>query len=397
MLIAKTAPNRNDLVALTPPTWATLCDFAQTLDLHTILAGQQQLRKSEDQIKNTTQPRLWLEVTLMGLLPSAIGSQQSGVSEKAGFDVSAQPNGGRRQKAEGSPVRATDGVAIPPVQPVKVPQAEAIAPSPVEAAEPAEAIAASLPIAHPESVVNLANTTNALTSGASDDLSQIWQEILSHIDLKGTRAMLSVNCYLLSQNEQETLVGVKTQKMLKMITGMIPQLEKAAAKVLKTKVKVALQVAEAAPPAAPTVQHPETSDRPFSSDGDAGDRPTNQSPDTLPAASVDPSIVPASSNNGQSGMPSHAPLTPQPSSPNHALESAAAYTPDQWQQEDEVTRAAKQLADFFGGRVVDMSDSDTVAEAPKLAEIDAASLKEEAAMTLPETDYEPDEDDDVPF
>jgi len=30
-----------------------------------ILAGQQHLAKSEVQIKNTTQPRLWLEVALL--------------------------------------------------------------------------------------------------------------------------------------------------------------------------------------------------------------------------------------------------------------------------------------------------------------------------------------------
>ncbi|PZV06884.1 MAG: DNA polymerase III subunit gamma/tau, partial [Leptolyngbya sp.] len=71
MLIAKTAPQRNDLVALTPATWQQLCDLTQTLDLGLILTSQQHLRSAEIQLKNTTQPRLWLEVTLMGLLPSA--------------------------------------------------------------------------------------------------------------------------------------------------------------------------------------------------------------------------------------------------------------------------------------------------------------------------------------
>lgn len=72
LLIAKTAPTRNDLVAITPPTWQQLCELAQGLDMAAILAGQQHLRGAEVQLKNTTQPRLWLEVTLMGLLPSAI-------------------------------------------------------------------------------------------------------------------------------------------------------------------------------------------------------------------------------------------------------------------------------------------------------------------------------------
>ncbi|MHC5715287.1 MAG: DNA polymerase III subunit gamma/tau, partial [Nostoc sp.] len=71
LLIAKTAPNRHDLVACTQQTWTALVEFAQYLDMSAILAGQQHLRTSEVQIKNTTQPRLWLEVTLLGLLPSA--------------------------------------------------------------------------------------------------------------------------------------------------------------------------------------------------------------------------------------------------------------------------------------------------------------------------------------
>lgn len=71
LLIAKTAPNRHDLIACTRQTWMALVEFAQQLDMSTILVGQQHLRTAEVQIKNTTQPRLWLEVTLLGLLPSA--------------------------------------------------------------------------------------------------------------------------------------------------------------------------------------------------------------------------------------------------------------------------------------------------------------------------------------
>ncbi len=86
LLIAKTAPTRRDLVAVTEPTWKLLTEFAQTLDLSTILAGQQHLRTCEIQVKNTTQPRLWLEISLLGLisLPTTVNNaalpQQSRVS-----------------------------------------------------------------------------------------------------------------------------------------------------------------------------------------------------------------------------------------------------------------------------------------------------------------------------
>ncbi|MGK7888723.1 MAG: DNA polymerase III subunit gamma/tau, partial [Leptolyngbyaceae cyanobacterium] len=76
LLIAKTASDRQDLVAITPPTWAELVSFAQTIDLSFILQGQKRLRESEVQVKNTTQPRLWLEITLMGLRPSSLQTSQ---------------------------------------------------------------------------------------------------------------------------------------------------------------------------------------------------------------------------------------------------------------------------------------------------------------------------------
>ncbi|RCJ19696.1 DNA polymerase III, subunit gamma and tau [Nostoc minutum NIES-26] len=83
LLIAKTAPNRHDLIACTRQTWTALVEFAQQLDMSTILVGQQHLRTAEVQIKNTTQPRLWLEVTLLGLLPSAnIQSTGTGISPR---------------------------------------------------------------------------------------------------------------------------------------------------------------------------------------------------------------------------------------------------------------------------------------------------------------------------
>ncbi|BAY77134.1 DNA polymerase III gamma and tau subunits [Nostoc linckia NIES-25] len=75
LLIAKTAPNRHDLVACTPQTWKALVEFAQNWHTSMILAGQEHLRTAEVQIKNSTQPRLWLEVTILGLLPSATNIQ----------------------------------------------------------------------------------------------------------------------------------------------------------------------------------------------------------------------------------------------------------------------------------------------------------------------------------
>jgi DNA polymerase III subunit gamma/tau len=68
LLIAKTAPQRPDLVALSPETWTELGKIAKAWQISWILAGQKHLKDSEVQIKQTTQPQLWLEITLLGLL-----------------------------------------------------------------------------------------------------------------------------------------------------------------------------------------------------------------------------------------------------------------------------------------------------------------------------------------
>ena len=131
LLIAKTAADRRDLVAITPPIWAEMLPFAQGLPLSLLLASQQHLRTAEVQVKHTTQPRLWLEIALMGLLPSAQG-QPAAISVTAAMlpgpppAASASPSGQLLGQPE-TPVPGT----IPP--PVEVPQ-DTVGPVPPKAA-----------------------------------------------------------------------------------------------------------------------------------------------------------------------------------------------------------------------------------------------------------------------
>jgi DNA polymerase-3 subunit gamma/tau len=72
LLIAKSAPERQDLTNITSETWPQVIELARRIELSTLLNGQQKLKESEVQIKNTTQPRLWLEITICSLLPAAV-------------------------------------------------------------------------------------------------------------------------------------------------------------------------------------------------------------------------------------------------------------------------------------------------------------------------------------
>ncbi|MDX2273528.1 MAG: DNA polymerase III subunit gamma/tau [Cyanobacteriota bacterium] len=74
LLLAKTAPNRRDMVALTPDTWAALQTRAEHYSISHVLALQSHLRQAEIQIRQSGQPRLWLEISLMELLQAASAS-----------------------------------------------------------------------------------------------------------------------------------------------------------------------------------------------------------------------------------------------------------------------------------------------------------------------------------
>lgn len=129
LLIAKTAPDRRDLVAITAPTWTELCQVAQQFEVEAILANQQHLRSCEGQIKNSTQPRLWLEVSLLGLLPRKALPEESQPVQRPQIEIGTAP------AIASSPVPIAAPVSTPNPLPVPSLPEPAIATTPVSTAE----------------------------------------------------------------------------------------------------------------------------------------------------------------------------------------------------------------------------------------------------------------------
>lgn len=91
LLIAKMTTEKSELISLSDQGWQKLQILAQSFSTEQIISGQQQLRSAEVQIKNTTQPRLWLEVTLCELL-SGLGKQEVVANpQKVATNVSSAP------------------------------------------------------------------------------------------------------------------------------------------------------------------------------------------------------------------------------------------------------------------------------------------------------------------
>ncbi|MCA1993671.1 MAG: DNA polymerase III subunit gamma/tau, partial [Coleofasciculus sp. S288] len=250
LLIAKTAPTRNDLVAVTPPTWKQLCEFAQQLEVSSILLGSQHLKNSEAQIKNTTQPRLWLEVTLLGLLPSSSVTQTVGLATgeaKSSVTVAQSRSPIPERSLPRNPVQ--NGTSPEPSQareqtqqpPSSAPENSTPNPSPL----PNQVSPVRSPVSHeqPEPTSAVSDSTSSETRhSAVDDqsvgLEQVWQQVLNHIKLFGTRELLRQHCSLVAFEGQVATIGVSSKGLLKLAQSKLPEVEIAFQAVYNVKVRV---------------------------------------------------------------------------------------------------------------------------------------------------------------
>lgn len=304
LLIAKTAPHRHDLVALTRQTWDAICPFVQAWEVEFILAAQQQLRTSEVQVKHTTQPRLWLEVVLLSLLPSAISPALS------------------------HPTPPTTGITAP------------IFSTPSSSSS----LSASVPSVSP--TPNPVNFPSSASTGSHG--STVWQQILNHISLPSTRALMQQMGHLIALDDGCARIGLQPQVYKKRQANLakdIATLEAALAKVgyphFKVTLEAAIRVSEVDDKSPP----PLTQDAPPSAP--VGDRPTE---------TPHPSIPPVSSNLPQSsGAPSVSESQPRSSisPPDRIINPVVSQLPA---IPDEGRLAAESLAQFFNGQVV--SDDD---------------------------------------
>jgi len=223
LLIAKTAPQRPDLAAVTETIWQQLCQEVGRWQTAQILQGQQHLKNSEVQLKNSTQPRLWLEVTLLGLLPSALATPAVPPQQTAGVKPSPCPpkivQPPQPQKSEPTP---------PPPQPQ---------PTPVQEQKP------SLPNSPAP-----ASNANVLQSR----INQTWERVLEILPPL-SQALVRQHCYLLGFDLESSVadVGVRNKNLFKIAQSKKEDIETALTQVWQQKVTVNLQVGRAAAAAQP--------------------------------------------------------------------------------------------------------------------------------------------------
>ncbi len=273
LLIAKTAPNRPDLVALTSETWAELRKIAQTWQISWILAGQKHLKDSELQVKQTTQPRLWLEIILLGLLD--------------------------RAETQPQPLRAnlpSTTIPVPPPQtaPPPTPPLPTNIPTEVHSVMPT-----ATPLAAPQ------------TATTATDIDSTWERVLQLL-LPASRDLFKPFGKLVSVNDRQAIVAMKSSTMQTIASGKVPELTKVFSQMFGREIVVKLEVmgkAQAQP--APTVK--------LSSPSPAALTPEIPAPPEVPPP-IDPPVLPpepptqppAPTPNPEPQPPEPTPTPPQP-------------------------------------------------------------------------------------
>ncbi|MCB4389356.1 DNA polymerase III subunit gamma/tau [Synechococcus sp. MU1617] len=312
LVLMAAAPDRLELTSVSPQFRDQLPALAKAIGRARLLQWQAQLRGSEQQLRQSVQPRLWLEVLLLGLLAEPV--------------VAAQP---------------TTAAATPPTTPVAppapapsaaAPTSEAPAPSP----KPALATSPELP------------TVSTPAPAPSTNLPELWQQILGSLELPSTRMLLSQQAQLVRLDANRAVVQVAGNWM-GMVQSRASLLEQAVAKALGGSRQLVLEASNnAMPPPLATAPITTPSITPPAAVEPPAPTPT-PAPTSAPIAA--PAATPA---------PAPAPELPRtqakPMDPKPAPAPAPPETSTQPNPPSGLDRQARNLADFFNGQVLDVDE-----------------------------------------
>ncbi|MFM2304626.1 MAG: hypothetical protein RLZZ135_2038 [Cyanobacteriota bacterium] len=208
LLIAKTAPKRPDLVALTNETWLELVNIAQTWQIDRIFAAQKHLKDSELQVKHTTQPQLWLEIILLGLL--AIDSQPPTVNTITPVSKPVTPNQLLPPPPTSPPPHPDNSSNDLPSAPVNL--------TPV-----------SLPPAAPKVEIDMV------------DIDRTWEQVLQQL-LPASRDLFTPFGKLITVTAEQAVIAMKSATMQTIASGKVPELAKVFSQIFGRSIAVKLEV-----------------------------------------------------------------------------------------------------------------------------------------------------------
>ena len=294
LVLAGTAPNRLELTSVSPQFRGKLPDLARAIGKTRLLQWQAQLKGSEQQLRHSVNPRLWLEVLLLGLLAEPVAV------------ATAAPVPTRAVTPAPAPTPTSTPSPAPAAPPLAATQA------PAAQAEPPPAIPAP-PAATP--ATEAATTTAAAEH--SPNLPELWQQILAGLELPSTRMLLSQQAQLVRLDERRAVVQVAGNWMA-MVQSRLSLLETAVTKALGSPRQLVLEGGGEPMPPPSTAPAPAAMEPPSAA---AAPRPT-------------PAPAPTGAQVETASPTPLASAAPPPAAP--------------------LDEKARRLAEFFNGEVVDL-------------------------------------------
>lgn len=371
LLIAQQSPDRRDLVSVTAATWTALLERAKNLSLSQILSVQERLKASEPLIKNTTQPRLWLEVTLLGLLQAEEQAPALAPKNTSPEPLASPPRPISHASPLPKPVAQTDK-REPTYAPPKVSAPVARASTPLPPVVPAK------PSAPPAKVSAVAG---------SSTLARDWNKFASLLDMQ-CRPFFVDHIKPISEAPHKVVFGISSLNLIRQFKFFLSKkrLDKAFLEILgyiPMEVTFVLRKEEAASEEQAleaVASSPQAFRAAESSASTVRELPSRTS--ILPKEEEDTPLPPK-----REEVASATPVPPVA----HGSSVRAPAGPPETERErprkvalhemGELERASHSLADFFAGQIVSETDHEVPSKTdPPLAPVETA-----------------DDDDDIDF
>ena len=342
LVLMAVAPDRPELTGVSPQFREQLPALAQRLGRQRLLHWQAQLKGSEQQLRQSVQPRLWLEVLLLGLLadaeiPVAKPSSAAPASRPSSSAPTVSPQAAINPPAISPPPPAVSTPAVANAS--TAPAAEA------QAAQTAQAPPVSLPNTSPQPVVSSepAPTPPSAQEPAPDsqNLPELWQQILASLELPSTRMLLSQQAQLVRLDPHRAVVQVAGNWM-GMVQSRASLLEQAIKRSIGGNRQLVLENHGGAAPMAST---PSAAATPQSTPSTPITDPTPSLPTPSQPKPAPPSPVAAPTLISEEVSKPDSPSMGTPTPPPPLTEVNPPSIMDE---------KVKRFADFFNGQVLDV-------------------------------------------
>jgi DNA polymerase-3 subunit gamma/tau len=333
LVLMAVAPDRPELTGVSPQFREQLPALAKRLGRQRLLYWQSQLKGSEQQLRQSVQPRLWLEVLLLGLLadaeiPVAKPSSVAPVSKPPSSAQAGHPPVVSPPAIVTAAVTSTAPAAeTPAAAPVSLPNTH---PQPVVSSDPAPTPPSQTPPGEPEPAPD------------SHNLPELWQQILASLELPSTRMLLSQQAQLVRLDPHRAVVQVAGNWM-GMVQSRASLLEQAIKRSIGGNRQLVLENHGGAAPMASTpsaVPAPAPPSTPIT-------KPTpSQQPPSQPKPAPAPPMTPAAAPSVVSTE------VPVPGPGSESMGSAPL--PAEMNPPSIMDEKVKRFADFFNGQVLDV-------------------------------------------